>query len=125
MPRLDQAVGGQRWGLATLGDRADNVWRQEGEIHEMSDAALGDALTVGDRLHGRPGLDLLEPDPAQGDSFDKRAVQSGWGVGEHELGFDPAAAQRKLAAERQRTTAYLRNRNPQPLGDGFGPQSDR
>jgi hypothetical protein len=67
MPRLDRAVGGQCWGLATLDDRADNVWREEGQIHEVSDAALGDALTVGDGLHGRPGLDLLEPDPAQGE----------------------------------------------------------
>ena len=56
MPRLDQAIGGQRWGLATLGDRADNVWRQEGKIHEMSDAALGDALTVGDRRMVAPAL---------------------------------------------------------------------
>ena len=77
MPRPDQAISGQRWGLATLGDRADNVGRQEGEIHEMSNAALANAVTAGDRLHGRPGLDLLEPDPGQGDSFDKRAVQSG------------------------------------------------
>jgi len=77
MPRLDQAVGGQRWGLAPFDDRADNVWRQEGEIDEMSDAALGDALTVGDCLHGRPGLDFLEPSPAQHDGSEKRAVQSG------------------------------------------------
>jgi len=32
MPRLDQAVGGKRRGLATLDDRADNVWREEGKI---------------------------------------------------------------------------------------------
>jgi hypothetical protein len=65
MPRLDQAVGGQSWRLATFDDRADNVWREEGKIHEMSDAALGDGLTIGDCLHGRSGLDLLKPSPAQ------------------------------------------------------------
>jgi hypothetical protein len=32
MPRPDQAIGGQRWRLATLEDQADNVWRQKGEI---------------------------------------------------------------------------------------------
>lgn len=84
MPRLDQAVGGQRGGLATLDDRADNIWREEGKIREMGDAALGDAFTAGDRLHGRSGLDLLEPGPARGDSFEKCAVQSRWRVGEHE-----------------------------------------
>ena len=89
MPRLDQAISGQCWGLATLDDRADNVWRQEGKIHDVSDAALDDTLTVGDRLHGRSGLDLHKPDPAQGDGFDQRGVQSGWRVGEHEPGFDP------------------------------------
>jgi hypothetical protein len=124
MPRLDQAVGGQRWRLAPPNDRADNVWRQEGKIDEMSDTALGDALAVGDRLHGRSGLDLLEPDPAQGDGFEERAVQSGWSVGEHDLGFDPASAQRELADQRQRATAYLRRGNAQPLGEGFGAQCD-
>jgi hypothetical protein len=111
-------VGRVGVGAETLDNRADKVWRQEGEIDQMSDAALGDALAVGDGLHGRPGLDLLEP--AQGYSFDKRAVQTGWGVGEHDLGFDPASAQLKLADQRQRITAYLRRRNAQPLGDGFG-----
>ena len=125
MPRFDQTVGGQRWGLAPLDDRADNIWRQEGEIDEMSNAALGDALAVGDGLHGRSGLDLLEPSPAQRDAFEKCAVQSGWGVGEHELGFDPAAAQRTLADQRQRITVYLRRRNAQPLGESLGAQCDR
>ena len=94
-------------------------------IDEMSNATLGDALTVGDGLHGRSGFDLLEPSPAQRDSFDKRAVQTGWRVGEHELGFDPSAAQRELADERQRAEAYLRKRDAQPLGEGFGAQCDR
>jgi hypothetical protein len=40
VPRLAQAVGGQGCGLASLDDRADDVWRQEGEIDEISDAAL-------------------------------------------------------------------------------------
>ena len=31
MLRLDQAVGGQGWELETLDNRADKVWRQEGE----------------------------------------------------------------------------------------------
>ena len=44
MPRLDEASGGQRWGLATLGDRAGDVWRQEGEMHEMSDATKGEGV---------------------------------------------------------------------------------
>ena len=125
MPRLDQAVGGQRRGLVTLDDRADNVWRQEGEIDEMSNAALRDALAVGDGLHGRSGLDLLEPGPAQGDGFDQRAVQSGWRVGEHELGFNPASAQRERADQRQRITPYLRQRDAQPLGEGFRAQCNR
>jgi hypothetical protein len=53
-------------------------------------------------------------------SYEKRAVQSSWGVGKHEPGFDPASAQRELADQRQRITVYLRRRNAQPLGDGFG-----
>lgn len=125
MPRLDQAVGGQCWRLAPLEDRADNVWRQKGEIDQISNAALADTLAVGDGLHGRSGLDLLEPDPAQGDGFEKRAVQSGWRIREHEPGFDPAAAQRELAHQRQRITAYVRERDVQPLGEGLAAQCDR
>jgi hypothetical protein len=56
MPRLYHAASGRRWRLATLNDRTDNVWREEGEIHEVSDAALDDALRVGDCLCGRLGL---------------------------------------------------------------------
>ena len=77
MPRLDEAVGGQRWGLATVDDRLDNVGRQEGKIDEMGNPALGDALTVGDHLHGRPGLDFFEPDLAFGDGLEKPAVHAG------------------------------------------------
>jgi hypothetical protein len=50
MSRLDQAVGGQRWRLATLDDRADKVWREEGEIDEMSNATLRDGRTAGFHL---------------------------------------------------------------------------
>ncbi len=102
MPRLDEAVGGQGCRLATVDDCLDNVRRQEGEIDEMGDPALGDALAVGDCLHGRPGLDLLEPDPAQGDGFEQRAVHTRCRVAQDELGLDPAATEGKRANERQR-----------------------
>ena len=61
-----------------------------------------------------PGL--LEPDPAQGDGFDKHAVETAWRAGEQDLGLDPGVAQRTFADERQRTTAYLRKGNTQPHG---------
>ena len=76
MPRLDEAVSGQGWGLAAVDNCLDDVRCQEGEIDEMGDPALGDALAVGDRLHGRPALDLLEPDPAQGDGSEQCAVHT-------------------------------------------------
>ena len=77
MPRPDQAVGGQRWRLSTFGDRLDDIGRQEGQIDEMGDPALGDGLAVGNRLHGRAGFDLFEPDPALGEVSEERAVHAG------------------------------------------------
>jgi len=76
MPRLYEAVGGQCRGLATIDDRLDDVRRQEGEIDEVGDPSLGDTLALGDGLHARPGLDLLEPGPALGDGSEERAIHN-------------------------------------------------
>ncbi len=77
----------------------------------MGDSALGDALAQGDRVHARPRLDLLEPDPALSDGLEKRAVHSAGPVAEDEPGLDPAATQVKVADERQGLSVDLGRRN--------------
>jgi hypothetical protein len=60
MPRFDQAVSGQRWRLATLDDRADNVWCQ-GERGDVGDDVAENSLVPFVRIeHGDP----LDGDPA-------------------------------------------------------------
>ena len=86
MPRLDKAVRGQRCRLAAVDDCLNDIGRQKGEIDKMGDPALRHAFTVGDRLHGHAGLDLLEPCPAQGNILEKRSVNPRRCVPKHEPG---------------------------------------
>ncbi len=51
MAPLSETVGGERQRLAAVDDGLDNVRREEGEVNETGNPALGDTVAVGDRLH--------------------------------------------------------------------------
>jgi len=116
---LDEAVRCEGGRLPALDDCGDDVRCQKGEIHQMGDPALGDALTFGNGLHGGAGLDFLEPEPTPGDGLQKGAVDAIGLVAHHQLGLDTAAAEGEASLDLQSLTLHLPEGNAEALGDGL------